>query len=396
MTDKLKRYAILSIVSLALASCDTSTVDPVDPADPNQVDGLKVISSNITSNTTWYSDTIYQLGSRVSVTSGVTLIIEAGTVIKGEAGSGSNATALVISRGAKIMARGTVSAPIVFTSVADELSPENIASGNFASPNLEPTVNGLWGGLIILGNAKISASNTTGDVSEVQIEGIPTSDSNGLYGGTDDMDNSGEIKYVSIRHGGANIGSGNEINGLTMGGVGSGTLIQNVEVVANQDDGFECFGGTVNLNNIVSWNVGDDGFDTDQSWAGTLDNFIIISPDGHCFELDGPEGNYKASHTIKNGHVIANGDNQSGDLINIDDNSRVSLQDIYFMDVLPGQQINRVTASDVSYSGIVLDVDTVDKYVNGTVPAGITAGQTPKADINVFSWTWAQSAGIIK
>ena len=161
--------------------------------------------------------------------------------------------------------------------------------GNFASAHLDPTVDGLWGGVIVLGNATISASNTTGDVSSVQIEGIPTSDQNGLYGGTNNHDNSGVIKYISIRHGGANIGSGNEINGLTLGGVGFGTTIENIEVVANQDDGVECFGGTVNLTNVVSWNVGDDGFDTDQSWSGTLDNFVIINPAGHIFELDGPE-----------------------------------------------------------------------------------------------------------
>jgi len=377
-------FLTLSLSLFALPSCDTT--EPVDPIDPIPGAKLVVVNSNITSNTTWYSDTTYQLGARVSVESGATLTIQPGTVIKGEAGAGANATALVVARGAKLMAQGTASAPIIFTSVADELSPDDVASGNFASPNLEPTINGLWGGVIILGNAKISASNSAGDVAEVQIEGIPTSDPNGLYGGTDDTDNSGTLQYISIRHGGTNIGAGNEINGLTVGGVGTGTVIENIEVVANQDDGLECFGGTVDLTNVVSWNVGDDGFDTDQSWAGTLDNFVIISPDGHCFELDGPEGNYEAGHTIKNGHVIANGDNNSGDLINVDENSRVALQDIYFMDIESGQQINRVTAPAVTFTGIVFDVDTVDNYVNGTVPAGVTAGQTPKANISVFSW----------
>ena len=387
-------FLTLSLSIFALTSCDTT--EPVDPVDPTPGPALVVVNSNVTSNTTWYSDTTYQLVSRVSVESGATLTIQPGTVIKGEAGAGANATALVVARGAKLMAQGTASAPIIFTSVADELTPDDVASGNFASPNLDPTINGLWGGVIILGNAKISASNSAGDVSEVQIEGIPTSDANGLYGGTDDADNSGTLQYISIRHGGTNIGAGNEINGLTMGGVGTGTVIENIEVVANQDDGLECFGGTVDLTNVVSWNVGDDGFDTDQSWAGTLDNFVIISPDGHCFELDGPEGSYEAGHTIKNGHVIANGDNNSGDLINVDENSRVALQDIYIMDIEPGQQINRVTAPAVTFTGIVLDVDTVDNYVNGTVPAGVTAGQTPKADISVFSWTWASSYGVIK
>ena len=83
----------------------------------------------------------------------------------------------------------------------------------------------------------------------MQIEGIPASDLNGLYGGTEATDNSGVLKYISIRHGGANIGEGNEINGLTLGGVGSGTTIENIEIVANDDDGIEWFGGTVNVKN---------------------------------------------------------------------------------------------------------------------------------------------------
>ena len=155
-----------------------------------------------------------------------------------------------------------------------------------------------------MGNATISASNTTGDVSSVQIECIPTSDANGLYGGNDDDDDSGVLKYISIRHGGANIGSGNEINGLTLGGVGSGTVIEHIEVVANQDDGIEWFGGKVNTSNVVVWNCGDDGIDTDQSWSGTLDNFVVITSAGHCFELDGPEGSYSAGHVIQNGNII--------------------------------------------------------------------------------------------
>ena len=152
--------------------------------------------------------------------------------------------------GAKIDAQGTASSPIIFTSVADD-----IESGQVVSPNLTPDLAGLWGGLIILGNAPGSFA---GDVTEIQIEGIPPSDTNGLYGGTDVSDNSGVLKYVSIRHGGANIGEGNEINGLTLGGVGSGTVIENIEVVANQDDGIEWFGGTVDVKNVVVWNAGDD------------------------------------------------------------------------------------------------------------------------------------------
>jgi hypothetical protein len=389
-----KLVALTAIAAVTLASCEPNT-----PVDPNPGDNkTKIISENITANETWYADTVYQLGGRITVTSGATLTIEPGTVIKGEAGTGANATALLIARGAKLMAEGTASMPIIFTTVADEITHEQLMTGDFKSPNLDATVNGLWGGVIVLGNAKISASNASGDVSEVQIEGIPTSDANGLYGGSDDADNSGVIKYVSIRHGGANIGSGNEINGLTLGGVGSGTTIEHIEVVSNQDDGIEWFGGTVNVTNVVVWNAGDDGIDTDQSWGGTLDNFVVITPSDRPFELDGPEGTYEASHTIKNGNVQASSaDITSGDLINTDANSLVSLESIYITDIMPGQIINRIDAAGVFYTDIVLNVDTVSNYIknNGTHP-GITAGTTPKANTSVLGWTWAAQAGVIQ
>ena len=197
------------------------------------VEGVPTISvsKNIDANTTWEQGKIYILEGRITVLPGVTLTIQPGTIIKGREGSESNATALMVARGGKLMAVGTAEAPIIFTSVSD-----NIIPGEIKSPNLDPTLNGLWGGLLILGKAPISAESTS-----MQIEGIPTSDLNGLYGGTEPEDNSGVIKYVSIRHGGANIGEGNEINGLTLGGVGSGTVIENIEIVANQDDGVEWF-----------------------------------------------------------------------------------------------------------------------------------------------------------
>jgi hypothetical protein len=344
----------------------------------------------ITEDTFWNADSIYQLSGRVTVTNGATLTIEPGTIIKGKPGSGANASALVIARGAKLIAEGTEDAPIIFTSTADNISIEDIEAGIFSSPNLNPTINGLWGGIIILGNAPISASNDVGDVSQVQIEGIPTSDPNGLYGGNNSDDDSGILRYVSIRHGGANIGSGNEINGLTLGGVGSGTVIDNIEIVANQDDGIEFFGGTVNVDNVVVWNVGDDAIDTDQAWSGTLNNFVIITPTGHCFELDGPEGSLIAKHTIKNGEVRASG---AEDLINMDDNSRVNLENIYFTDIDPSQKINRVTfeTGEVTFTNIFLDVDVLDlaNHINGTPPSGIQIGTISQANKSGLGWTWA-------
>ncbi len=251
------------------------------------------VTTNITSNTTWTADEVYVLNTRIAIEDGATLTIEPGTVIKGKLGAESNATALIVARGGKLIAEGTAAAPIIFTSIADE-----IVSGQIESPNLAPTSSGLWGGVIILGNAPISA-----DASSVQIDGIPPSDQNGLYGGTDTADNSGILRYVSIRHGGTDIGAGNEINGLTLGGVGSGTVIDHVEVISNVDDGIEFFGGSVNATNLIVWNQGDDAFDCDQSYSGTIDNYISIAgaASDHSLELDGGEGAGIASFTFMNG-----------------------------------------------------------------------------------------------
>ena len=387
----MKKILFFLTLGLFISSCEPDEI--IDPIENKN----RIVTSNITSNTTWFSDTIYQLGGRITVEDGATLTIQPGTVIKGEAGTGANATALLIARGGKLIAEGTPQLPIVFTSVADEITPEMVSQGNFQSPNLDPTVNGLWGGVIVLGKAKISPKpDNTGEVISVQIEGIPTSDANGLYGGNEDTDNSGIMKYVSIRHGGTNIGSGNEINGLTLGGVGSGTVLENIEVVANQDDGIEWFGGNVNANNVVVWNAGDDGLDTDQSWGGTCDNFVVVTAAGHAFELDGPEGSYSAGHIFKNGNVVcSNGDVTTQDLINTDANSIVDMMDIYFTNVVSGQKINRVTAVGVTYTGIVINVptDSLQNHVNGPVPTGVTAGNTPKANTSVFSWTWASQSG---
>jgi hypothetical protein len=371
----------------------TSCKEDDDNPDPDPNPSGIIVTANISQNTTWETGNVYVLAGRITVLSGATLTIQPGVIIKGQAGTGANATALLVARGAKLMAEGTANQPIIFTSVADEIEP-----GQVESPNLDPDIDGLWGGVIVLGNARISASNDNGDIVEIQIEGIPTSDPNGLYGGNNDADNSGVLKYISIRHGGTNIGAGNEINGLTMGGVGNGTVVENIEVVANQDDGVEWFGGTVNVTNLVVWNVNDDAIDTDQSWGGTLDNFIVLAPGGHNFELDGPEGSFERGQTIQNGTVVCSDpelERSSGDLINVDDNSIVALKNIYFTGIEEGQQINRVTAAGVSFENIELNVpaDDLANYVNGDVPAGVTAGGSPQADASVFSWTWASKAG---
>ena len=366
-----------------------------------------VISSNITSNTTWTSDKVYELGGRITVLNGVTLTIEAGTVIKGQAGTGANATALLIARGAKLEANGTAALPIIFTSVSDEITPANVAAGNLASPNLDANTSGLWGGLIILGRAPISAS-----ANEVQIEGIPTTDANGLYGGVDSLDNSGTITYVSIRHGGANIGNGNEINGLTLGGVGAGTTIEYIEVVGNQDDGVEFFGGTVNVKNVLILNAGDDAIDTDQAWAGTLDNFIVICGNAtdHALEIDGPEGTRLAGNTLMNGSIKGN---TASELADFRSSARGSFSNLFFFDftdpaidgrgdlsLSSGSDLT-FTAGDLTFANLecVLPAGVILSAVfkNGTdVHATSVTTRTVGADKTKFtSWTWADKASLL-
>ena len=258
------------------------------------------VTGAISENTTWTNDNIYRLNQKVVIQDGVTLTINPGTIIKGTPGTGSLASALIVARGGKINAVGSPSQPIIFTSSSD-----NIGVGDNAGTNLDENDRGLWGGLIVLGKAPCSFS---GNVSEVQIEGIPADDTFGLYGGTQADDNSGVIQYVSIRHGGALIGEGNEINGLTLGGVGNGTIINNVEVVANVDDGVEFFGGTVNASNLLVWAQGDDGLDIDQAYSGTISNSVVILGDvsDHALEIDGGEGSATGSFTLEDITLIGN------------------------------------------------------------------------------------------
>ncbi len=378
--------ALIFGLGILLSSCKKDTSDDIIPVN---IPAENKITENITSDITWTTGNVYILASRIAVVSGATLTIEPGVIIKGEAGTGANATALIIARGGKLMAVGTAAQPIIFTSVADEISP-----GQIASPNLDSDLNGLWGGLIILGYAPISA-----DASPSQIEGIPPSDPNGLYGGSDGSDNSGMIKYVSIRHGGANIGEGNEINGLTLGGVGNGTIIENIEIVGNQDDGIEWFGGTVNVKNVVIWNAGDDAVDTDQSWAGTLDNFFVINPGDECFELDGPEGSMEAGHTIKNGTVVAK---DAEGLVDLDDNSIVTMMAVYFTEIKEGQDFDLVpaglTATDLQatipdgFNVSDFFKDGSDAYVTSVAAGANTVG----ADASKFqNWSWAFISGVL-
>lgn len=225
---------------------------------------IVTVSGDISSNTSWTNNNIYILSGFVYVTNNAELTIQEGTVIKGDKASKGS---LIITRGSKIWADGTSSQPIVFTSN----EPAGLRSY------------GDWGGIIICGNAPINDP-----AGEKVIEGGVDSNK-GLYGGTNPTDNSGILRYVRIEFPGIAFMPNNEINGLTLGGVGSGTLIDYVMVSYSGDDSYECFGGTVNLKHIVAFRGLDDDFDTDFGYQGKC-QFLVALRDSNVADISGSNG----------------------------------------------------------------------------------------------------------
>jgi hypothetical protein len=213
------------------------------------------ITGDIKANTTWTADKIYLLKGFVYVTDGATLTIEPGTIIKGDKATKGT---LVITRGSKINATGTVDKPIVFTSA--------VASGGRSA--------GDWGGVILLGKAPMHNANTgetSGKIEGGLVSTVAGQDDKYIYyGGTDAADNSGTIKYVRIEFAGIPFSPDNEINGLTMGGVGSGTTLDYIEVYRSGDDAYEWFGGTVTAKHLLAIGTTDDDFDTDFGFSGKV------------------------------------------------------------------------------------------------------------------------------
>ncbi len=263
-----------------------------------------VTDADIVGNTVWSSDTIWVMDHLCFVEDGETLTIEPGTIVKAKSGQAENSSALVVARGGQLFAEGSPARPIIFTAESDNVDdPADIAFDN--------TGRGLWGGIILLGRSQI---NTTAGVG--QIEGIDETEPRARYGEVPPIldDNSGVLRYISIRHGGTDIGEANEINGLTMGAVGSGTTIDYVEVFMNKDDGFEWFGGTVNCKHIVAAYCGDDSFDYDEGFSGNGQFWFTILTDdagNRCGEHDGGtnpvDGTPYAIPNIANATYIGSG-----------------------------------------------------------------------------------------
>ena len=334
---------VIEYVIVTETVTETNT-DEVDPFADSTLEG------NITENKTLDASKIWLIKGRVSVIDGTTLTIPAGTIIKAASGTGADASTLIVARGGKIIANGTADNPIIMTAAADNIQ----VGGTYpeSGPALNVDTRGLWGGLLILGRAPCSFKS---DVTELQIEGIPTSDTNGLYGGSVADDNSGSFQYISIRHGGAEIGEGNEINGLTLGGVGSGTTVNQIEVLGNVDDGIEFFGGTVKATNLLVWGQGDDAIDVDQGYAGTIDGALVVltAASDHGFEIDGPEGSAPGRFTLKNATVIGATDDcdaegVDGEMADFRKGATGDILNILFKDFAGGKDVELDASADAS------------------------------------------------
>jgi hypothetical protein len=320
-----------------------------DEADGRGIAYLDANGDPVT-EVTWSSDFIYKLDGFVFVNEGETLNIEPGTIIQGEPGQGADASSLIVTRFGTINADGeeddgTIN-PIIFT-----------ADGDNQGNGLGRDVRGRWGGVILLGNAPINSQPPT-----TQIEGIPDEVGGdriryGAENGDFDPNHSvGTFRYVSIRHTGTQLQGGDEIQGLTLGGVGAGSTIEYVESYASDDDGFEWFGGTVNTKYLIAAFASDDAFDIDEGYQGSNQFWLAVQladNAGRIGEHDGgtdPEdGTPLATSVVSNATYIGIGPGISDGQISGDgnnpflfqrDNNATSYHNTIFMDGRTNKGLN--------------------------------------------------------
>ena len=224
----------------------------------------------ISSDQHWTKDKTYRLRGYVYVNSGITLTIDAGTKIVSNKDS---AGVLVIYRGARIQAVGTATEPIVFTSAETSPSPGDL------------------GGLIIAGQAKGNANHS---VIEGGVDAAYSA-----FGGSNDADNSGTLKYVRIEYAGKAVNPGDEVNGLSLYAVGNGTSIDYVQVVRGLDDAFEFFGGTVNCKHLIAYNCADDDYDMDDGYRGMI-QFAVSVKDPAFTDAKGTTGDKSNNFEVDN------------------------------------------------------------------------------------------------
>jgi hypothetical protein len=278
------------------------TVDLLIPALPDG--GAHIFTSSLFVGETYRTQAELAAAGITRGGDGPTLTIEAGATLAFQ----TNKDFIIINRGSRILADGRADAPITITSVSDingTVGPEDVQQ---------------WGGIVINGFAvsnKCSYVGTRGDAgfdlapgTECSIEAEGSAgDDESQYGGANDADDSGILRYVVVKHTGAQVGNGDELNGISFGGVGNSTVIENLEVYSTFDDGIEMFGGSVNINNLVAVYVRDDSIDIDEGYNGTITNALVVQSENdgnHCIEADGL-GSYSSLDQATKDDFIARG-----------------------------------------------------------------------------------------
>ena len=365
-----------------------------NPQETVYPSSTETITANITANTTWTSDKVYLISGQIYVTNNSTLTIEAGTVILVKKTGNNDGYGLIVTKGSKLNAIGSAQRPIVFT------SDQPTGSRGY----------GDWGGVVLLGNASTNAAGGT-----AYIEGIATSPETQYGGGAtpNNSDNSGTLSYVRIEFAGQALQPDKEINGLTMGAVGSGTTIDHIQTSYVGDDGFEWFGGAVNCKYLVSFRNTDDDFDTDNGYSGKVQFCLAVRDplifDGQVgkgttsgFESDndsaGSTNSPQTSATFANVTLIGP---KRGDLnaslspywrngAHIRRNTGIKIYNSLILDFITGVHIDGVKCEENAVNGTLKFNSNIIAGSNGkvclTTLVGTAPSQTPSAFTTVRTW----------
>jgi len=353
------------ILCLVLLTTCNGIEDIVDPIEENVLSGY--IDGN---NTFLTNDKIWILEGHVIIEPTTDLLVQKGAIIKAKEDA-----MLIIPQGAKIRAVGTEEQPIIFTSIKD-----SIQLGEFVSPNLTEDDTGLWGGIIMLGFAQISAES--GETA--YMEGLPVDSTYSIYGGgsSKESDGSGKFVRVSVRHG----------NSLKFGGVKFGTTIAYVEMYANKGDGFAFFGGTVDTDYLITYAHGDDGIDIDQAFSGTINNSAVIqgSNSDNAMEIDGPEGNYYNEYLNTNITLVGNNVGKMVDFREEANGYNVNIFAFNFPESVTLDETSHENYLNKRLNFINWQVDHQGPVANYNIPEitkTILGNQSAGVDPSHFNWT---------
>ena len=400
LKKKLLMVAILAAAAAGFTACDDEKGEVIDTGEvvqPNNSALPSIVGNGETLVLT--QDFNFDLASALRVEDGGMLIIQPGVTITATEGSATSKF-IVIEQGAKIMAEGTAEKPIVMTSATK-------------SP-------GAWGGLLVMGKAPVNVgTSATAEIGDA------------IYGGTDASDNSGTLKYIRVEYTGAKISDTKEHNGITFYGVGNGTVVDYIEAYKGADDGIEFFGGTVNVNHVVSLGNQDDLFDYAEGWSGTAQNLYLVQIDDATYPQDkGIEGDNLGSNnaaapfsnpTISNVTLISyannrNEESEPTDALRIREGSKGNFSNFVIrgwgdngIDVRSLQTLQNVVDNSLQFSNIFVVAGTEGKALTsgkmddgevdpGTVvndakaklAAAITTAESAGANFDAWKGSWVR------